>query len=70
MVVTMVIGMGLSLVFWCNNLVSGSMAWSSGVSQGELTRLASVEGTRACTTNKFQSVCDIRQEFGHGGDGR
>jgi hypothetical protein len=31
MVVTMVIDMAVSLVFWCKSLVSGSLAWSSGV---------------------------------------
>jgi hypothetical protein len=40
MVVTRVIGMVLSLRFWCLVLVSVGMARSSGVRQGELTRLS------------------------------
>jgi hypothetical protein len=70
MVVTMVIGMVMSLMFWCPNLVSGSMAWSSGVSPGYLTRLASLERSRVCTLEFWQSVCDTSKHFGHGCDVR
>jgi hypothetical protein len=49
-------------IFLCKIFIPGSMAWSSGVSPGELTRWTSGEGSRACTSNICQSICDIRQD--------
>jgi hypothetical protein len=58
MVVTMVIGMVLSLRFWCNKLISGGMARLREVPGLGLARLAWLKRTRACKIKYGQSLCD------------